>query len=270
MGKKYSLLIGMNHINAEHYGGWDGALKQPEHDASTMKTVAENAGFETTLLLSEEGTRENVIHQIKTLSQKAEPDDLVFIYYSGHGGQVPDQTGDEEDGMDETWCLYNGQLIDDELHALWGDFKKGTRIIVISDSCHSGTVTKALPGEDALLSKSMPDEIIMKTFLANKDFYTEISQNVQQQEVKEVKATILLMASCQDEQSSYAFTRDELSMFTNAFHELWKEGNMGTYPETLEKIKEKIARRVGEMQTPNFYIVGPDNQAFVHQHVFDI
>ena len=44
------------------------------------------------------------------------PGDLFFLTYSGHGGQVPDVTGDEDDKQDETWCLYDGQLIDDELY----------------------------------------------------------------------------------------------------------------------------------------------------------
>lgn len=28
--------------------------------------------------------------------------DSLFFHYSGHGGSVPDDDGDEEDGMDET------------------------------------------------------------------------------------------------------------------------------------------------------------------------
>lgn len=45
-----------------------------------------------------------------------------FFHYSGHGGQVKDEAGDEEDGYDETIMpvdfMTNGQIIDDELHAL--------------------------------------------------------------------------------------------------------------------------------------------------------
>ena len=34
--------------------------------------------------------------------RESEPGDTVWIHYSGHGGRVRDQDGDEEDGYDET------------------------------------------------------------------------------------------------------------------------------------------------------------------------
>src|SRR5678815_3771458 len=68
--------------------------------------------------------------------------DLYFLSYSGHGGQVPDVTGEEDDKKDETWCLFDGQLIDDELYYELSRFGEGVRILVLSDSCHSGTVTR--------------------------------------------------------------------------------------------------------------------------------
>ena len=51
--------------------------------------------------------------------------DLFFLTYSGHGGQVPDVTGDEADKQDETWCLFDGQLIDDELYFELSRFASG-------------------------------------------------------------------------------------------------------------------------------------------------
>jgi hypothetical protein len=41
-----------------------------------------------------------------------------LLTYSGHGSQIPDVSQDEVDHYDETWCLYDGQLLDDELFSL--------------------------------------------------------------------------------------------------------------------------------------------------------
>ena len=47
--------------------------------------------------------------------------------------------------MEETWVLYDRQLVDDELYKIWSKFKPGVRILVLSDSCHNGTVTRDIP-----------------------------------------------------------------------------------------------------------------------------
>ena len=95
-----------------------------------------------TLLLTKKATRDAVLRTMRAAAKSLAAGDLFFLSYSGHGGQVPDVSGDEDDKQDETWCLYDGQLIDDELYFELGRFAEGVRILVLSDSCHSGTVTR--------------------------------------------------------------------------------------------------------------------------------
>lgn len=45
-----------------------------------------------------------------------------MLSYSGHGGQLPDLNGDESDGRDETWCFFDGELVDDELYNSFSQF----------------------------------------------------------------------------------------------------------------------------------------------------
>lgn len=271
MAKGYALIIGMEQVNPKHYAGWNGALDQPKRDAMVMEQIARQAGFETKLLLSEKATREVVTSNLKEIAVRAQPGDLLFLYYSGHGGQVPNLDGDEEDGMDETWCLYNGQLIDDELYVLWREFRKDMRVIVISDSCHSGTITKALPDANNLIAKSLPHEYVIKTFEKNKDFYQQIAEEVKRKGYKDIEASVCLMASSQDNQSSYAIADAELSLFTNAFCELWNAGERHkTYADMLDAIVAKVKLEVGRMQTPNFYVIGKENTEFSKQSLFII
>lgn len=76
--------------------------------------------------------------------------DTVFLYFSGHGSTVPDHNGDEENGVDEVLCPHDmvpqggyNIILDDEL-ALWLTRLNGRRVVVISDSCHSGGQTRSI------------------------------------------------------------------------------------------------------------------------------
>ena len=75
-------------------------------------------------------------------------DSLVFTY-SGHGTWVPDSDSDEPDGRDEALCPYDimsgHYLLDDDLAELFALKQSGVRLYFVSDSCHSGTVTRFMP-----------------------------------------------------------------------------------------------------------------------------
>jgi hypothetical protein len=62
---------------------------------------------------------------------------------------VPDLDGDEPDGTDECLCPHdvrkNGPITDDELYESFSSLERGAKLLMISDSCHSGTVTRFAP-----------------------------------------------------------------------------------------------------------------------------
>lgn len=52
--------------------------------------------------LNQDATRGNLEHAVtRWLPSVSKPGDTVFIYFSGHGAQIPDDNGDEADGVDE-------------------------------------------------------------------------------------------------------------------------------------------------------------------------
>ena len=78
--------------------------------------------------------------------------DVLVFTNSSHGSYVPDREDDEPDGYDETMCPYDvrtAQITDDELREILADVPRGVRMTVISDSCHSGSVTRA-PLDDVI------------------------------------------------------------------------------------------------------------------------
>ena len=42
--------------------------------------------------------------QMQRLVQATQPGDSLLFQFSGHGSQVPDYSGDETDGLNETLC----------------------------------------------------------------------------------------------------------------------------------------------------------------------
>jgi hypothetical protein len=90
-------------------------------------------------------TRANILRAMQWLVTGAQPNDNLFIHYSGHGGQTEDLDGDEEDGMDETIYPVDfkqaGMIVDDEMHWIMvRPLPPGCRLTAIFDCCHSGSV----------------------------------------------------------------------------------------------------------------------------------
>ncbi|TDN90926.1 caspase family protein [Microbacterium sp. BK668] len=149
--RRRSLHIGVNRVDPAHYEGWDGALSGCENDAATMRAIATRDGFTPTTLLTQNATAANVLAEISAAAQQLASGDIFLLTYAGHGAQVPNVSGDNEiDLQDETWVLFERMLIDDELESAFSGFAAGVDIVLLSDSCHSGTVYRRMFTRDQL------------------------------------------------------------------------------------------------------------------------
>ncbi len=100
-----------------------------------------------------EATRDAVLGQIQSwLIDGTKPGDRVYLYFSGHGLQVKDLNGDEEDGMDEALAPFDikpgdtdftNTILDDDLEPLLEKLKD-RQVTVVIDACHSGTISRSL------------------------------------------------------------------------------------------------------------------------------
>jgi hypothetical protein len=96
-------------------------------------------------LLDGQATRSRIKKKLGELVSKGRAGDVLVFTYSGHGTHVPDVgEKDEDDGRDEAICAHDGNVTDDELRDILRDVKAKARLTVISDSCHSGTVTRQM------------------------------------------------------------------------------------------------------------------------------
>jgi metacaspase-1 len=147
MMAKKALCIGINNYPGTHMD-----LQGCINDANDWADALSARGFGVIKLLNEQATKAAMVAAMSNLISKAAKNDSLVISFSGHGTYQPDTDGDEADGLDEALCPYDLQtngaaLIDDEIKVLFGTRKPGVRIVLIADSCHSGTVTRAARAE---------------------------------------------------------------------------------------------------------------------------
>ncbi len=287
-----SLHIGLNAVSARHYGGWDGPLAACEFDAHDMAALAASQGMKSTVMLTAKATRAKVLAALRAAAKALRGGDLFFLSYSGHGGQVPDTNGDEPDRQDETWCLYNGQLIDDELYLELSRFAAGVRILVLSDSCHSGSVTRAaLPVLDATgpRPRLMPPAIALRTYRAHQAFYDQLQDDVRRAAgtvidpdaalaglaltstsprlpaiAQQFGAAAILISGCQDNQTS--MDGDRNGAFTERLLRVW---NSGSFSGTYAQFHARIRAGMPASQSPNLFVLGAAG-SFLKQKPFSV
>lgn len=102
---------------------------------------------DVSVLLDEQATHATVVAGLKGLLVGARKGDVVVFTNSSHGTYLADTDGDEPT-YDEAMCPYDTAehpLVDDQLRELFADLPDGVRLTVISDSCHSGSLTRVMP-----------------------------------------------------------------------------------------------------------------------------
>jgi hypothetical protein len=282
MRRGISINIGLNSVDPYQYNNWDGALNAPESDANYMANLARARGFEVSPpLLTAAATYDAVVRAIKEAAQTLISDDILLLSYSGHGAPVPDTNGDEPDSVDEAFVLYDRELIDDELYGLWLRFQPGVRILVIADSCSSGSVVQfvrnhalwstlsSLSGVKERVTgfRAIPQDVQEKHYERNKGLYEAAQANNLPWKKAPVQASVIQISSCQDNQLSADGHGTAYSVFTERLRTVWANGSFnGNYPQFFQQITSGMP----ELQTPNYFKAGVQNDKFEGQQPFTV
>lgn len=128
--------VGLTYVNPNFYQGWDGACPGCDIDARGMFNLFRSKRYTSYLLLNSVATWRSVRATILNTSRLVRHGGVLIVTMSGHGGQLNDDNGDELDGMDETICLWDGQVRDDEILKMIGEMPN-IRLVLINDQCHS-------------------------------------------------------------------------------------------------------------------------------------
>jgi len=246
-GRRKALLIGIN------YTGTRAALRGCINDARNIKKVLLRQGFPDDsshmVVLTDDSssnyspTSKNIFKAIQWLVQGVSQGDILFFHFSGHGAQVPDKTGQEADGMNETILpldYKHKQITDDEL---WGSLvyplPSGVKLTAIMDCCHSGT------GLDLPFDYK----------IGKKKGFGERKGGKWMEEVNPAhsRGDVCLFSGCEDSQTS-ADTVDRRGKGSGAMTQSFidgfeRNGFGGTYTELLASMYDSLKRR-GFSQKP--------------------
>lgn len=245
-----SLLVGLKSVDPLLYRGWDGrnGCWGCELDVDNIENILQPFSYKMSILKTRAASASAILSGLSDAAKKCQSGDMFVFYFSGHGGQQPDSSGDEQDGKDETLVAYDREVIDDELNAIWTKFKSGVRIFMLSDSCNSGTNFKM---SRINIAHSTP----VRFFSAEPEGRKGIRSAM--------KAQMIHYGGCRDGFTSSGYMSG--GAFTQALCQTWNNGQFnGDYPAFYQAIKS----RVSSGQIVQYSKYGPVEGAFTNSRPF--
>ena len=226
----FALHLGINRVDSRAYGGWDGVLLSAVADANAMAALARRQGFATSVLVDATARGDCVLAAIAQASRRLKAGDIFLLSMSGNGGQVEDSTGLEPDNLQETWVLYDRQLLEEELNGALASFAAGVRIVIVED-CSHGIVLRQLPRPAVRPS-------VTPRFPAVR---------------RQISADVVILAGSLENQ--IAADGPLNGAFTGALLEVW---NRGAFAGSYQQLIQAVAQKLPPSQKPSLYAYGPN------------
>ena len=174
---KRALVIGIG--NYPEASGW--AKINGDKDLPIVRDMLLANGFQSkdiVELKNESATADAIRKALDALVSKAAKGDVIYIHFSGHGQQITDLHGDEEDGFDEAWIpidaqfsyakgKYEGEnhIVDDQLNQWLSQLRSKVgatgKITVVADACHSGGGSRGDEDESEYVVRGTSDAFVI-------------------------------------------------------------------------------------------------------------
>lgn len=184
-------------------------------------------------------TRSNILAQLAALVQQSGQLQEIWVHYSGHGSYVADKNGDEiATRQDSTIvpCDYmtTGVIVDDELIALLKRVKPSCRVILLFDSCFSGSVCDLPWSFEHISGNKFSRSLVDRVVLAHPNMY--------------------MMSGCKDTQMSAEVYvgKEYAGAFTNAFLECLRASGHNINILALYRAVCQYLLQQGHQQKPLF------------------
>jgi len=144
-----ALLVGINNYPGNPLRG---CLNDISDMADFLVARCAFAESDIRLLTDRRATKQAIVERLDWLLHGLQPGDRVLFHYSGHGAQVPTRNPQGEvDGLDEVICPVDfdwtdaTMIRDKDFARYFSVIPAGVEFVWISDSCHSGDLTRGLP-----------------------------------------------------------------------------------------------------------------------------
>ena len=231
-------------IGIENYQDPNNSLNGPAHDLYLMEQVSVQLNFskgQIRTLKDSEATRNAILQEFSNwLVSGTNPGDRVLLYFSGHGFQHPDQNNDEKDNCDEALVTYEGEsILDDDLGKLLNQLPQRD-ILIIVDSCFSGTITK---GVNSAQTKLLPVTAYcgLASNLATRDATVEAALADLSTENNE---SLVLTATGENQLALAALRPGEGSLFTELLFDWVTRNETGTFEDLRKYLSEGIRKEI--------------------------
>jgi hypothetical protein len=157
-----ALLIGIN-----DYPNPEDRLEGCVNDVFLMSSVLQETGFaanDIRVVLNDRATAQGIRERLEWLLADPQPGDVRFLYYSGHGAQIPGYgPGDTVDRLDECLVPYDfnwsreNAFTDDQFFDLYSQLPYDMKFVGVIDACHSGGILRQ--GGAKVRGINPPDDI---------------------------------------------------------------------------------------------------------------
>lgn len=200
------------------------------NDAHDVSAVLESAGYVGEKLLDSDATKANIVEALRGYIANMGWSDRLVLHNSSHGTYKIDPSGDEADGRDEAICCYDyatgGLLVDDEIADIAGNLKPGSAMLILSDSCHSGTMARVADFDIADIPGYSPHaaRFLSPAYIYDEDPYKASLREVAVDATPRKSAN--LISGCADHEYSYdaAFGGRPNGAFTRAAVDTYQSG----------------------------------------------
>lgn len=201
--------------------------------------------------VNEEATKVGIVSAFHMLTESCQPNDIIYIHYSGHGQQMKDIGNDEADALDECWIPYDAyrkpsdkyrgekHLVDDEVNTLLTNIRNkigiGGKMLVVVDACHSGDATRG-QGETVRGVEDIFETV--KSFLgfSSSEENTNVHSNVERW---------ITLSACESDQVNIEMKNPIAGKLTYAICTEVKKQEVGSNEEFFKRIGKFVNKNTG-------------------------